>query len=81
MSFLKLEKNINQFICKLNELIHLIQINLERNDKFINYLKTSECRENELKTFLSGSICDLKGLYEINFHQYSSVELLAGAYN
>lgn len=78
MSYKKLENHIFNFICKLNELKGFIQINSERNDNFKNYVKTSECRENELKIYLSESLCDLKLLYEIEYNQHSSVEFLKG---
>lgn len=78
MSHKKLENHIFNFISKLNELKGFIQINSERNDNFKNYLKTSEYRENELKIYLSESMCDLKVLYEIEYNQYSSVEFLKG---
>lgn len=80
MSYKKLETDIYQFIDKLNELRGFIQINSERNTNFINYLKTNECREKKLKMYLTGSICDLKGINEIEYNQYSSVELLKGVF-
>lgn len=73
-------KKLENFVEKLNQLKGLIQINSERNINFINYLKTNECRENKLKIYLSGSICDLKQLHLIEYNHYSSVELLKGVY-
>ena len=80
MSYDKLKTDINQLIEKLNELRGFIQINSERSANFKNYLKSSECRENKLKIYLSGAISDLKGLHVIEYNQYSTVDLLKGVY-
>lgn len=78
MSHSKLKTDIYQFIDKLNELRGFIQINSERNINFINYLKTNDRREKDLKIYLSESFCDLKGINEIDYNQYSNAELLKG---